>query len=596
MVNGENSTNYYIDGIQDTLISCGNNTFQGMRIAGNESLVAEFYNYTMTTTFSVNPLSNENAFSIQLVVELSPCHPGFWHDTELQKCVCFDSTDIVSCFGSTSTIKRGHWFGSVNGQPTVTVCPVNYCNFSCCEATDEFYHLSPLRSYQCRSHRSGPACGNCKEGWTLSFDSAECVVDEKCTAGQTALVVTLTVLYWIAVVATVFIVMYFKIDIGSLYVISYYYSMLDILLSQVLHVSQTLLTIINIISSSVKVTPQFLGQLCLLKGLSGIDQQVIHYVHPLAVSLILIAISFLARISYRFSSFISRGIIRVICFLLLLSYTSVATTSLLLMRPLMFTDVNKVYTYVSPDVQFFHGRHLPYAIVAVLCTIVIVIALPLLLLLEPFLNHKISFTRMKPLLDQFQGCYKDRYRCFAAYYMICRLFIIVTVIATSPNDFLAQYILISSCVLMAAIHVVIRPYKNKLLNTLDGSILMLIILVAVLPAVYGSTSTLVVGITLGLVTFPLVFILLMVFLTCRENIKKLFTQCRPHSNIKATSVHDEISIGDVGTIVDDEMRKNATICDMYVYKCIKLCVYVCMLVVSTWVQTFTSKTMHTCNM
>jgi len=39
------------------------------------------------------------------------------------------------------------------------------------------------------------------------------------------------------------------------------------------------------------------------------------YVHPLAVSLILIAISFLARISYKFSLFISRGIIGVICFL-----------------------------------------------------------------------------------------------------------------------------------------------------------------------------------------------------------------------------------------------------------------------------------------
>ena len=50
--------------------------------------------------------------------------------------------------------------------------------------------------------------------------------------------------------------------------------------------------------------------------------------------------------------------------------------------------------------------------------IVIVISLPLVLLLEPFLNKKINFTRMKPLLDQFQGCYKYKYRCFAAYYMI----------------------------------------------------------------------------------------------------------------------------------------------------------------------------------
>ena len=84
---------------------------------------------------------------------------------------------------------------------------------------------------------------------------------------------------------------------------------------------------------------------------------------------------------------------------------------------LIFYDVDKVYTYmyVSPDIEYFHGCHLAYAIVAMLFTMVIVIGLPLLLALEPFLNSKINFIKVKPLLDQFQSCYKDKYRCFAAY-------------------------------------------------------------------------------------------------------------------------------------------------------------------------------------
>ena len=97
----------------------------------------------------------------------------------------------------------------------------------------------------------------------------------------------------------------------------------------------------------------------------GIDQQFIHYVHPIAVSLFLVIITVLARKSHRLALFVSKVIIRVICCLLLLSYTSVATTSLLLMRPLIFHDVDKVYTYVSPDVEYFHGRHLAYGVVAV---------------------------------------------------------------------------------------------------------------------------------------------------------------------------------------------------------------------------------------
>ena len=144
-------------------------------------------------------------------------------------------------------------------------------------------------------------------------------------------------------------------------------------------------------SSLAKITPRFLGQLCFVEDMAGIDQEFIHYIHPLAVSIIILIISLSARISQKFSSFISRGIIRTVCFLLLLSYTSVVTTSLLLLRAVRYYTANNVYvyTYLSPDIEYFHGRHFPYGIVAVLCALVIVIGLPLLLLLDPFLNHKI---------------------------------------------------------------------------------------------------------------------------------------------------------------------------------------------------------------
>ena len=189
--------------------------------------------------------------------------------------------------------------------------------------------------------------------------------------------------------------------------------------------------------SIAKLIPQFLGKFCLVKGISGIDQQFIHYVHPLAVAFILIMITLIARCSHRISTLLSRAIIHVICVLLLLSYTSVTSTSLLLLKYLKFSDVTKVYTHLSPDTEYFHGRHLAYGMIAILCTIVVAIGLPLLLLLEPFINHKINFTKIKPILDQFQGCYKDNYRWFAAYYMICRLVIISIIIVFTSNDYTA---------------------------------------------------------------------------------------------------------------------------------------------------------------
>ena len=151
------------------------------------------------------------------------------------------------------------------------------------------------------------------------------------------------------------------------------------------------------------------------------------------------------------------------------------------MRPLTFVGIDKVFTYLSPDNEYFRGHHLAYAIVALILTITIVIGFPLLLLLEPFLNSKINFIKIKPLLDQFQGCYKDEYRYFAGYYMICRLVIILLVIVKiSDDDFTTQYLLISSCALMQLIHVLVRPYASTVHNIFDGIILQLIVIISVL--------------------------------------------------------------------------------------------------------------------
>ena len=564
-ITGMNHQDYNISGSKYISISCDHTT-QGLSVIGNLHL-NKSYNYTVNISLHVTRLSESKVISVNLTVELSQCHPGFWYSNESRKCECYDDGNIVSCSGSNSTIKRGYWFGNVIGKPTVTLCPNDYCSFTCCEITNGVYHLSPVRANQCRPHRFGTACGNCEKGYTLSFDSSECVEVNKCTIG-TVLITTLSLLHWIAVVVTVFAMMYFKVAIGSLYAIVYYYSVVDILLGRVLFISNGLYTTVSVMSSLAKLTPQFLGRLCLVRNMSGIDQQFIHYVHPVVILFILIMISVLTRRSRRFSSFVSRGIIHFICFLLLLSYTSVASTSLLLMRPLTFIDIDKVYTYLSPDIEYFHDRHIAYVIVAIIFTIVFVIGFPLLLLLEPFLNSKINFIKIKPLLDQFQGCYKDKCRCFAGYYMICRLVIILLVIVKISDDLTTQYLLISSCALMQLIHVLVRPYISTIHNVFDGIVLQLIVIISVLPIVefvdnYDETFVLV-------IIYILVILPLMSFVVIKVWINKniiqnaftyLITICsHKYNEIPTDDPQEPVEIREL--VVDDNMRRNATIVDV----------------------------------
>ena len=377
------------------------------------------------------------------------------------------------------------------------------------------------------------------------------------------MVILLSFIYWIIVVVAVFVMMYSKIAIGSLYAIIYYYSVIDILLGQVSVISNGLHTTVNIMSSLAKLTPQFLGQLCLVRNMSGIDQQFIHYVHPTAVSLILIIISLLARRSRRFSSFVSTGgIIHFICLLLLLSYTSVASTSLLLMRSLKFTKIDKLYTYLSPEIEYFHGRHLAYVIVALIFTIVIVIGLPLLLLLEPFLSSKINFVKIKPILDQFQCCYKNKYRWFAGYYMICRIVIILLTIIKISDDFTTQYLLLITCVLMSFIHLSVQPYVETFQNIFDGVILQIIVALSVLPIIefFNYYEEIFVSIIVYFFTIlPLASFATIKPWMNRKKIQHAFKKCLHKYNVVSTDdADDPTDMNEIGLVANNTLRNETS--------------------------------------
>ena len=552
---GEKNLNYSIHGLEYASISC-NKAIEGISIVGAKT---KALNYSI---YFISYATAREIISANLTVKLSPCHLGFKYQSKSQKCECYNYSRIVSCSGSSSIIVRGYWFGYVTGIPTVTICPINYCNFTCCRTTNGYYHLSPERTNQCRLHRDGTACGNCVKGYTLPYYSSECVNTDQCTTTWTIVVVTLTVLYWIAMVTGVFVMMHYRISVGYLYAITYYYSIVDILLNEnVDFLPDGLYIFINIMYSVVELTPQFLGKLCLMRNISGIDQQFIHYIHPVAISLILVIIILAAKCSRRVSLLISRGIIHVICLLLLLSYTSVTTTSLLLLKYSTFFGINKVYSFLSPDIKYFHGRHLAYGMIALLCTIVVVVGLPLLLLLEPLLNRKMNFIKIKPLLDQFQGCYKDKFRWFAAYYMICRLVIITINIVFTSNDFTGQYLLITVCAAIVLIHLMVKPYNATVLNILDGILLLFLVLTTVLLLTEFNESNSAIPVTLLLLILPLIIVGVVYLLACKGNIKeifaKLFNRVDDH-NFDNT----EMAAKNFDVIVDESMRQNATICAM----------------------------------
>ena len=493
-----------------------------------------------------------NNIRTTIVVKLVRCidHPGYTYSEDVKMCVCYH--DNVKCSDDGNEIKRGYWFGSIASKATTSLCPNHYCEFTGrIQTTESYFELPNTINAQCNNHRVGRACGECSSGYTLSYDSTDCIILDQCGAGWTVLVIILTCLYWIAIVVGVFSLMYFtsKISLGYLYGLIYYYSIVGILLNSNPYVSDDAFQFVSILSSFAQLTPQFLGKLCLVKGLSGIDQLFIHYSHAVGVSLLLLLVVVVVRCSARISLFVSRCIIRVICLLILLSYTSIASTSLQVLLPLKFTDIKEWYTYSSPSIQYFHGRHIIYGAVAIICEVVIGIGLPLLLLLEQVLSKRINFVKIKPLLDQVQGCYKDKYRWFAAYYLICRQVIFLIVYIFNNNYSNMLFYLQTACVIIAIVHIWIQPYQNEFLNALDGVMLLLIVLVVninTFPFLKNATTE----ITLMIVMLPLILVSMMIM-------KSVFHLCL----IKWQHRHYD----PINDSVDDERPSDVNIRYIFIY-------------------------------
>ena len=180
--------NYSIIGSEHVLIS--SNTFEGISIIGNQSL-SNITNFLISVMLNTALYPIWKQISANLIIELLYHHVIPASGNILTRLDVNVTMLVILCFVLVVVqlrIKRGYWFGSVTGKPTVTFCPINYCNFTCCETSNGYYHLSPVRVNQCRSHRSGTACGNCEEGYTLSFDSVECILMKKCSTGEMILI------------------------------------------------------------------------------------------------------------------------------------------------------------------------------------------------------------------------------------------------------------------------------------------------------------------------------------------------------------------------------------------------------------------------
>ena len=434
---------------------------------------------------TIIPTGSHSCYT-QLNFSLSSCPPGY-DIVDYERCQCSASNNynnwyrgILNCDNRSMSvyITPGYWIGYINetlSEDTLYtgVCPFGYCNTHSSHIIlkGQFIEIIPqlplsksaLSQQICVGNRQGTLCGECIPGTSVAFnsDSFQCINDSKCHLGSLYYVL----FELIPIVILFAIILHFNISFtnGAAYSIVFaiqHIQMLKITVHGSVHQEnsryiEVVNAVYNVFNLEFFTSEHFL--ICLWRGANSLDMLAIKYVSIVfAVSLIFLLVYCMNHCCMRYCR--RRGsMVHGLTAFLIICYSQCTSVTISILTPLRlqgkgqhYTDTFSRYTavYLAGQMEYFDSDHIRYAIPAVLFLCLIIIPVPLILSCDPVLLKLEDRFKMcqlwtrcrkhfKPLLDSFQGCFKDNMHCFAGFFFLYRGFI--SIVSWFPKDLQGYY-------------------------------------------------------------------------------------------------------------------------------------------------------------
>ena len=454
-------------------------------------------------------------------VQLLPCPIGFTLQNGVCKCDPLLPSDIDTCYIDQSAIRRpaNTWISytqSGDSKYLISDCPMDYC--------------LPFSSYinllhpdaQCQFSRSGILCSQCQRSLSMVFGSSRCM---KCTNVH----LLISVVFIVAGIVLVVFLYLLNLTVPKAAISGV------ILYVNIIIINDSIFTkkdkIFKPLWAFVFFTNLTLGiETCFYNGM---DAYVLIWLRLFFPTFLMI-IAFIIIIASRYSSRILRltysRSLPVLATLFLLSYTSVLRTVLTVL--FSYSTIThapsghqELVWSVDASVPLFG---LKFTILFIICLVLFLILLffNIILLFVRCLSWFKLINHFKPILDAFQGSYKNRYYYWVAVHIILRsLFLCLKAFHMKIRLLLATIFLI----LYTAIFGYICPNKSKLINVQE---LILLINLTIMHAVSYYSSDSVFGIvtnlmiSLAFIQFCLIVIYHFLTYTCNYNIENTLHSVR----------------------------------------------------------------------
>jgi len=344
-------------------------------------------------------------------VTLRKCNPGF--HSENDKCVCSDSKlpGVSRCSGNGYKVflKGGYWAGTVGDEFYTVPCPVNYCQCPNPYGENAIGECTYAQNKMCAGHRDQNSilCGSCKHGYTASFGSESCIPN--CTKGRIAYFLLIGLILTILVMGLMMI----DVDVftGYLNAWLYSYQVIALLTPGSFEFDDFMEFLIGLANLQLRVDDK--GS-CFSEGLDEADKLVIMYVLP---GFLILLVYIIAKVVKRFPNWCYSRKVRspfsAFSTIFVLCYTNITGISLKILNPSMYEIDGKHRLLAQGELEMFHGKHLAYGLLACACLVFIVVPIPALLILQPWVakclrRFKVNLQSLKPLFDKLQGCFKGK--------------------------------------------------------------------------------------------------------------------------------------------------------------------------------------------
>ena len=445
---------------------------------------------------------------------LSDCAFAYSYSDVTKSCECLSIKNqdrmISRCIGKDIYLYKQVWAFPYqraihNDHETTQVCPTGYCNHSCSSNKDTVDCKYDPR-YQCAKNRNQSPynylCARCLSNYSVLVGSEDC----RDCRGQSEWWKGIIILFFLIPVIVIGILV-LKVDVYEHYLNSliFFYQVAHLFLMP----AQKICIIMKVIMEWI----DFRGfgvegaAFCLFDALNDLDKIMINYTIPsfmlLTLGLVILIVKYCScchsdeenlnrntQINHTWACTLSLSrakTFRAILFILVLAYSAVTRITLGILKPVEIDGKKRVGNYAV--VEFKHGKHYAYTIVASIISVLFVLGVPVLLIIPTALtacgvkSFKIEnqSNLIKRTLESLYGVYKGNVWChlFSSYYFFFRLFLLIMHTFCKPDQFQLTTMAFL-CLVMVLFFVKVKPYGNDCYNYFDMFVLVNLTVVAFL--------------------------------------------------------------------------------------------------------------------